>query len=100
MASRHLAIIPTSKRLQRCRSLMIRRSLKKGGKLEESYRLAGEVGSGSFAVVYRAFPREPGSKEVAIKVISKNKAGNELELIENEINLHAECDHPNVGKIF
>ena len=93
--------VPVGRRLQRCRSLQIRRSaLKQGAKLETRYRLAGEIGSGSFAVVYRAFSIDDPSQEVAIKVISKNKAGNELELIENEINLHSECDHPNVGKIY
>eukprot|EP00164_Ancoracysta_twista_P000682 GFYU01000904.1.p1 GENE.GFYU01000904.1~~GFYU01000904.1.p1 ORF type:complete len:341 (-),score=124.09 GFYU01000904.1:360-1382(-) len=66
-------------------------------KIEKTYEIGQELGSGSFATV-RKCRHKSENKEYAVKVISKAsmKKASEQELLDNEVDILRKCDHPNI----
>ena len=64
------------------------------------YAILGVLGSGSFAVVYRAKNIKTGLV-VAIKSIRRDKLSKKLlENLESEISILKTLDHPNIVKLY
>lgn len=72
----------------------------KESKLEEDYDIGGELGKGSYGVVYSAIHKITG-EERAIKQIPKSKIKKEkFKRFINEVNALKQLDHPNIIKLF
>jgi len=69
------------------------------GNVEDLYELGKEIGQGGFSVVYRA-KRLKDSKVFAIKKITKDEEGVDIELLKREIYIMKKVDHPNILKLY
>jgi len=69
------------------------------GDVEELYELGKEIGQGGFSVVYRAKRIKDGSI-FAIKRITKDEEGVDIELLKREIYIMKKVDHPNILKLY
>ncbi|PIK46856.1 putative serine/threonine-protein kinase DCLK3 isoform X5 [Apostichopus japonicus] len=65
----------------------------------ERYRLGEKVGDGNFADVHAGVLRSTG-EEFAIKKVDKSKLKGKESMIENEIAILKEIDHPNIVKLY
>eukprot|EP01114_Cavostelium_apophysatum_P007797 TRINITY_DN1997_c0_g1_i4.p1 TRINITY_DN1997_c0_g1~~TRINITY_DN1997_c0_g1_i4.p1 ORF type:complete len:353 (+),score=94.68 TRINITY_DN1997_c0_g1_i4:129-1187(+) len=66
------------------------------GKVEDHYVVEGELGRGTFSIVYEATHKETG-KKYALKFIDKKFVDKEdLVLLSREIDIMKKVDHPNV----
>lgn len=69
------------------------------GDVEELYELGKEIGQGGFSVVYRA-KRIKDGQIFAIKKITKDEEGVDIELLKREIYIMKKVDHPNILKLY
>jgi len=69
------------------------------GDVEELYELGKEIGQGGFSVVYRAKRIKDGAI-FAIKKITKDEEGVDIELLKREIYIMKKVDHPNILKLY
>lgn len=67
------------------------------GNVWNGYEIVGKIGSGGMGVVYKAIQKNP-QRTVAIKVDSSAKKGNSR--FTQEMQIAAELDHPNIGRIY
>ena len=68
--------------------------------MKEYYKLGRIVGTGAFGEVRICLHKETNTQR-AMKILSKTKMDEEdLELLENEVNILKELDHPNLIKMF
>lgn len=58
------------------------------------------MGSGSFGKVFMTTNKHDKNFKVAIKVMDKEKLGQNIELIIDEVNTLNTLDHPNIVKYF
>jgi serine/threonine protein kinase len=58
------------------------------------------LGSGSFGKVFMTTNKQDKNFKVAIKVMDKEKLGQNIGLIIDEVNTLNELDHPNIVKYF
>jgi polo-like kinase 1 len=64
-----------------------------------SYKREEEIGKGGFATVYRASDCE--TKQVyALKAVSKETMGSQLNKLYQEISIHGSCKHPNICRLY
>jgi serine/threonine-protein kinase ULK/ATG1 len=64
------------------------------------YIVTARIGSGSFAIVYRAHHKVT-NQPVAVKAINKTKLNPKLlENLESEISIMRQIDHPNIVKLY
>jgi serine/threonine protein kinase/tetratricopeptide (TPR) repeat protein/TolB-like protein len=72
------------------------------GRLIGPYSVVEEIGSGGMGTVYRAVRAdEPGSRPVAIKVVRPGMdTGHILRRFENERQILAGLEHPNIARLF
>ena len=69
-------------------------------KITDVYKIEGDLGQGSFAIVKRASHRITGQK-VAIKIIKKYElTEDDKNALQNEIDILTNIDHPNIVKLF
>eukprot|EP00746_Dinoflagellata_sp_MGD_P142582 gnl/MRDRNA2_/MRDRNA2_75522_c0_seq1.p1 gnl/MRDRNA2_/MRDRNA2_75522_c0~~gnl/MRDRNA2_/MRDRNA2_75522_c0_seq1.p1 ORF type:complete len:720 (+),score=88.83 gnl/MRDRNA2_/MRDRNA2_75522_c0_seq1:59-2161(+) len=68
------------------------------GGFHEAYDIEGEIGQGSFGIVYKARSRGPSRVLRAVKKIDKSKV--KLEALKNEINSLLNLDHPHIVKLI
>ena len=65
-------------------------------KFGEIYELQGQLGSGAFATVHKAFSKT-GGQEVAVKVfMKKGMDSDEVANVRQEVKILEECDHPHI----
>ncbi|KAJ8035549.1 Serine/threonine-protein kinase DCLK3 [Holothuria leucospilota] len=65
----------------------------------DRYKLGEKIGDGNFADVHVGILRQTG-EEFAIKKVDKSKLKGKESMIENEIAILNEIDHPNVVKLY
>lgn len=65
----------------------------------ERYDLGRTLGDGNFAVVRISKNRSSG-QEFAMKVIDKPKLKGKEHMVENEIDIMKDCNHPNIVKLY
>ncbi|PVD35815.1 hypothetical protein C0Q70_02784 [Pomacea canaliculata] len=65
----------------------------------ERYDLGRTMGDGNFAIVRWARHRATG-QEFAMKVIDKPKLKGKEHMVENEIDIMKDCNHPNIVKLY
>lgn len=58
------------------------------------------LGRGEFGVVYKAFSKDASQKPLALKSISKQKLGKELEVLHSQYDALRRLDHPNIVKFY
>jgi serine/threonine protein kinase len=69
--------------------------------IKKKYHIEADVlGSGAFGKVFLASSVADKDFKVAIKVISKNKIGDDIEQLLDEINILKSLDHPNIVKYY
>ena len=68
--------------------------------ITDYYKIEGDIGTGSFAVVKKATNKKTGEK-VALKMIPKGLLSEEEKIgLQNEIDILTHVDHPNIVKLF
>jgi serine/threonine protein kinase len=76
--------------------------MKAGELLEGRYDLVGELGRGTFGVVFEAFDRRLG-RQVAVKALRNRGAGdeaNDLARLYREVDVLAQLSHPNIVAVY
>ncbi len=69
-------------------------------KLQDVYKIEGDLGQGSFALVKHGIHRESGV-HVAIKIIKKIALSDDDKIsLQNEIDILTHIDHPNIVRLF
>jgi len=63
------------------------------------YDVLSDIGKGKFGIVKLGIHKKTGEK-VAIKIISKNMAMKDKELVRTEINIMKLCRHPNIVRLL
>ena len=58
------------------------------------------IGAGAFGRVFAAYHTADTQSKVAIKVLDKDKLGNMLDMIREEIEILQRLDHPNIVNYF
>lgn len=58
------------------------------------------LGSGNFGTVRLAYPRSNPNKVYAIKSIPRKKVDEEISMLEEELLILMEVDHPNIIKFY
>ena len=72
----------------------------KNESISDFYKLEGELGRGSFAVVYKGVHKETGER-VAIKVFDKSSLDEDDEIaLQSEVDILSQLDHPNAVKLI
>lgn len=68
--------------------------------ITDFFKIEGDLGQGSFATVKGGVNKKTGEK-VAIKIIQKGQLNEEdLMALQNEIEIMANVDHPNIVKLY
>jgi calcium/calmodulin-dependent protein kinase I len=66
--------------------------------IEKYYEIKEVIGKGAFSVVKKCVHKKTG-KEYAVKVVFKKRAADKKDMIETEVNIFKQVDHPNVIKM-
>lgn len=67
----------------------------------KEYRMGDVLGEGTFGIVRAAVWKKPSPpKTVAVKVIAKRLLKNNLDLVEQELQVLKQCNHPNIVKLY
>jgi len=69
------------------------------GEVESFYQLGQEIGQGGFSIVYKA-KRIKDGEPFAIKRITKNEEGVDIDLLKREIYIMKKVNHPHILKLF
>ena len=67
--------------------------------VSERYELGRTLGDGNFAIV-RTSRQKASGQEFAMKVIDKPKLKGKEQMVENEIDIMKDCNHPNIVKLY
>ena len=68
--------------------------------IKKVYKMTKLLGSGNFGTVRLASPRYNPKKVYAIKSIPREKVDEEISMLEEELLILMEVDHPNIIKFF
>jgi serine/threonine protein kinase len=68
--------------------------------IKSVYKLWKIIGSGNFGTVRLAAPHSNPHKMVAIKSIPREKVEDEIQMLEHELLILLEVDHPNIVKFY
>lgn len=67
----------------------------------KEYKMGETIGEGTFGIVRQAeWTTHNPPKRVAIKVIAKRLLKDNVDVVEQELQVLKQCDHPNIIKLF
>ena len=67
--------------------------------IEEFYDIGVKLGDGNFAIVKKVVDKQNGM-EFAMKIIDASKMEGKLSMLQNEIKIQRDCNHPNIAQLY
>lgn len=67
--------------------------------IDQYYEIGKKLGDGNFAVVKKVTDKK-NNMEFAMKVIDASKMEGKLSMLQNEIKIQRDCNHPNIARLY
>ena len=67
--------------------------------IDEYYKIGKKLGDGNFAVVKKVTDKKT-NMNFAMKVIDASKMEGKLSMLQNEIKIQRDCNHPNIARLY